>query len=87
MLNMSVFWRYQGPEYASGSEQTRVLNKPGFWIYQGSENASGSEYASDSEFPRILNMPGLHSVLNMPEYVWLNIPGSVWICHNMREYG
>ena len=38
-----------------------VLNVPEFWIYQRSEYASGFEYA------RILNMPGLHKVQNMPE--------------------
>ena len=60
ILNMSGFWIYQDPEYASGSEHARVLNKPGFWIYQG------PEYASGSEFARVLNMSGLHRVLNMP---------------------
>ena len=33
----------------------RVLNKPKFWIWQSSVRGS------------VLNMPALHSVLNMPE--------------------
>ena len=30
ILNMSGFWKYQAPEYASGFEYARVLNKLGF---------------------------------------------------------
>ena len=44
----------------------------GFWIYQGSEYVFGSENA------KVLNRPGLHSVLNMPEYAWT--------CRNICEY-
>ena len=54
-----------------------------FWICKGYENMM------------VLNMLGLHGVLNMsayawiiPEYVWLwlNLPKYVWICPNMPEY-
>ena len=68
------FWICQG------FEQTKVLNKPVFWIYQG------SEYASSSQFARVLNMSVLHRVLNMPEYAWLCLTEYVWICLNMPGY-
>ena len=32
---------------------------PGFWIYLG------------SGYTTVLNMPGLHRVLKMPEYAWI----------------
>ena len=56
---------------------------PGFWIYQG------SEYASVSEFAKVLNKQGfeyvmVNRVLNMPDYVWL-MPGYVDICVNMPK--
>ena len=44
------------------SEYVAVLNIAGVWICQDTEYASGSEYV------RVLDIPGLHSVLNMPEY-------------------
>ena len=44
----------------------------GFWIYQGSESAT------------FLSMPGLHMVLNMPEYAWI-IPGCAWLCLNVPK--
>ena len=48
--------------------------------------SKGSEYASvsDFEYVRVLNMPGLHRVLNMPEK-FLNISEYAWICQNMYE--
>ena len=55
----------------------RVLNTPGFWIYHS------SEYASDFEYARVLNMPGLHRVLNANES--LNMPDYAWLCLNMPE--
>ena len=45
---------------------------PGFWIYQG------SEYASVSEFAKVLNKQG-------SEYAWLCL-ADAWICRYMREY-
>ena len=64
---------------------SRVLHMPGFWIYQS------SEYTFSSEYTRVLNMPGLHHgdipwlhrVWNMPEWIHLN---NSWICLNMPEY-
>ena len=55
--NMSVFWLYQGHEYASGSEYGRVLSKPGFWISQV------------SEYTKVLNM---HLVMNLPGF-WVHV--------------
>ena len=55
----------------------------------------GSEYASvsDFEYIRVLNMPGLHKVLNISEYAWiynswtcLNIPKYMWINLNLPEW-
>ena len=73
---------WQGSEYASDFEYASALNIPGLWICQG------SEYASDSEYVRVLdtvlNMPGLHGVLNMPEYAWI-IPGYAWLCLNVPK--
>ena len=51
----------------------------GFWMYQGSKYVSGTEYARVLSIPSVpnmqefyiyqfLNMLGLHSFLNMPEY-------------------
>ena len=54
-----------------------------FWTYQSSEYASGSKDA------RVLNMSGLTGFwicLNIPDYVWLNMPRYAWICRYMREY-
>ena len=61
------------------SECTSALNTPGFWIYHDSEYASGFKYA------KVLNMPGLHRALNMPEYAWI-IPEYVWLCLNRCLY-
>ena len=96
------FWIFQGPEYASGSEYFRVLNKPGFWISQGSEYASGSEYArvlnksglrinQGSQYTKVLNMP---LVLNLPGFwicqgytgFWICLIMSDWICLDLSEY-
>ena len=76
---MRGFWIYQGSEYPSGFEDARVLNIPRFWICLWFWICQGSEYT------RVLNMSGLHSVLNIPDYVWLNMPRYIWICRNMRE--
>ena len=46
-----------------------------------------SEYPFVSEFNyiRVLNMRGLHRVLNLPEYAWI-ISKHAWICLNMPKY-
>ena len=33
----------------------------------------------------VLNMPGLHRVLIMPEYAWI-IPGYAWMCLNQSQW-
>ena len=38
-----------------------------------------------SEDTGVLNMPELHKVWNMPEYVWI-IPEYAWFCLNMSKY-
>ena len=43
-----------------------------FWICQG------------SGYTTVLNMPGLHRVLNMPEYTWI-IPGNAWFYLNLPK--
>ena len=48
------------------------MNIRGFWIYQACQ-CWGSGYTT------VLNIPRLHRVLNMPQYV-LIIPGYVWLC-------
>ena len=83
VLDMSGFWIYQGHEYAS------VLNKAGVWISQG------SEYNMVLKTRLVLNLPGFWIrvwfwiCLNMPDYVWLNVPGYmseyVGICLNMPK--
>ena len=59
-----------------------------FWIYQG------SDYASDFEYARILNVPefwicqgytGFRICLNN-SWICLIMSGYVWICMNMYEY-
>ena len=73
------FWIHQRSEKYRGSEYTRVANIPGlriyfwFWIYQ------------DSESTAVLDMPGLHRVLNMPDYDWI-IPEYAWLCLNLSEW-
>ena len=60
------------------SEYTRVAHMLGllmcfwFWIYQG------------SGYTTVLNMPGLHRVLNIPEYACI-IPGYAWLCLDVSK--
>ena len=71
---MSGSWIYQGPEYASGSEYARVLNKPGFWISHGSEYVrvtQGSEYA--------------WICLIMSDWICLDLSKYAVICTNMPK--
>ena len=51
----------------------------GLWICLGSWMCQSSEYN------RVLNMRGLHRVLNMPAE-FLNMPNYAWIWLNMLEY-
>ena len=44
-----------------------------------------SGYTSDSEYARVQNTPGLHRVLNIPEYAWIN-PEYTWLSLNKCEY-
>ena len=80
VLNITVFliclwfWMCQSFEY------TRVLNIPGFWIHQGSEYASGSEYSRVLNMPLVLIIPGFwicqsSEYASGSEYTWvLKIP-------------
>ena len=43
---------WQVPEYISDFEYSSALNIPGLWICQGSEYASGSEYVRVLDIPR-----------------------------------
>ena len=86
VLNKLEFWISRGSEYIKVLNTRLILNMPWFWIRFWFWICQGSEYASGSEFARVLNMSELHRVLNMSDYVWLNMPGYVWICRNMREY-
>ena len=52
----------------------------GFWIDQG------SQYASGSKFARVMNMLGLHWVLNMAEYAWLYLAEYAWKPLNVPGY-
>ena len=49
-----------------------VLNMSDFWFYQS------------SEYTRVLNMPGLHKAVNLPEYAW--ILAYDWKCLTACEY-
>ena len=62
----------QGPEYPLISACSRVVNVLGFWLCKGYPKLCMKyliisvwhydEYALDSEYPRVLNIPVLHSV-------------------------
>ena len=83
-------WIYQGSEYGSSSRYIRGLHIPGFWIWLWFWICQSSEYA------RVLNIPGLRKLLNVPEYPWiiseyawlsLNMPEGAWIYQHWSEYG
>ena len=66
-----------------------VLNTPGFWTSQG------SEYTKVLNTSLVLNLPGFWICqgytgfwicLNMPDYLWLNMPEYAWICLNMSGW-
>ena len=46
----------------------------GFWIYHGSEYDT-----------RVLNIPALQRVMNIPKYAWI-IPKYTWLFLNKCEY-
>ena len=71
ILNMSGFWIYQGPEYASGSEYARVLNMPRFWICLWFWICQGSEY---------------FRITQGSEYASICLIMSDWTCLNLSEY-
>ena len=50
-------------------------------VWQG----SGYGSISDFEYTRVLNMLGLHRVLNIPEHTWI-ISGHAWIRLNVSKY-
>ena len=73
------------------TKHPRVLNMRGFQICQV------SKYTKAVNMPLVLNLPRLwinqsseyvrlNRVLNMPDYVWLNMHGYVWICQYLRKY-
>ena len=73
------------------AKHPRVLKMPGFQICQG------SKYTKALNMHLVLNLPRfwinqdseyvrVKTVLNMPDYVWLNMQWYVWICQYMREY-
>ena len=86
VLNKPEFWISQGSEYTKVLNTRLVLNLPVFWIRVWFWIYQSSEYTSGSEFARVLNMSGLHRVLNMSDYVCLNMPEYVWRCQDMRKY-
>ena len=52
---------------------------PGFWIYQG------SEYATGSEFAKVLNVPGFW-IYQRYTGLWICLNISGCICLDMSEY-
>ena len=46
---------------------------------------TGTEYATGTEYVRVLNIPGLHRILNMSQYTWI-IVEYAWLCRNISEY-
>ena len=70
---LTGFWICVGFWICQPFEYTGVLNTPGLWICQSSEYASGSEYVrvQGSGYTKVLNMPGIHRVLNIPKSVWM----------------
>ena len=87
ILNMSWVLKYD-----------KILNKANFWIWQVSHyatNKHGSEYARicldrvlnilGSKYSRILNMVGLHRVLNVSQYDWISLY-TMWISGIMSEF-
>ena len=59
---------WQGSEYCSGSEYTKILNMPGLHKILKKcctiDARQGYTYSSCYEYGKVLNMPGLHKVLN-----------------------
>ena len=72
---LTGFWICLGFWKCQRSEFTKVMNITRFWICFWLWTCQSSGYTT------ALNMPGLHRVLNIPEYVWI-IPGYAWMCLN-----
>ena len=87
VLSIPGFWIAHDSEYIPGCICNIYLNVPEFWIHQSSEYASGFE-CHDCQYTRVMNMPGLYIVQNIPQQFWkcVNMPDYVWICLNMPEY-
>ena len=85
-FRMSGFLIYQSPEYASGSEYVRALNKPEFWISQG------SECIKVLIMPLVLNLAGFWICqsdwicLDLSEHAAISadMPKSAWMAEKIR---
>ena len=94
VLNMAMFWIWQGPQYASVTQRCQyariylnrvlniswVLNMPGFWISQDSEY---ERVTQGSKYATVrLNMS--ENYMNMPESNWIydNRQGSEYVSYN-----
>ena len=80
-----------------GSEYARVLNIPKFSICLWLWRCQSPEYPKVLNIPRLYiclwfwicqgsEYVRLNRVLNMPDYVWLNLHKYVWNCQYLREY-
>ena len=78
-------------EYIRVMNMPLVQNVPGFWTNQGSEYIKVLNTRLVLNLPgfwirvRVLNISGLHRVLNMSEYSWLCLAEYAWICLNMPK--
>ena len=75
---------WQVPEYIADLQYFSAPNIPGFWICQSSEYTSDSEYVRILDIPWFLNVLELHRVLNIPECAWV-IPGYTWLFMNVPK--
>ena len=63
-----------------------ILNMSLFWIYRDSEYTRFWTWICQcSKYTTVLNMPGLHRVLNMSEY-FLGKSNYTWMCLNLSEW-
>ena len=63
---LTGYWICQASEYTRALNVPLVLNMPRLWIYQGSEYTRFLSMPGSCIYEGS-NMPGLHSILNMPE--------------------
>ena len=91
----SILDAWQGSEYASSSEYSRVLNSSWFWIYTWLYLQYISECARVLDTPEfwicfwiwICHDCQYTRVMNMPGlYIVQNIPQQFWKCVNMPDY-